>query len=151
MRRNDKRSSHTVNLHNKGGISSQFKSPWLRFHRAVCPPLNLLPLQSNIHGTSTLVQAVWGEAVPKSLVLVGALVRWVCTHHGSVQCHWVWHFSHCSSGGDLSHKDCSSQAQNNENQTNASSGNRWELLTPPLQHYIKNSSIRFLSRQFIEE
>lgn len=71
MRRNDKRSSHTVNLHNKGGKSSEFKSHWLRFHRAVCPPLNLLPLQSNIHGTSTLVQAVWGEAVPKSLVLVG--------------------------------------------------------------------------------
>lgn len=54
--------------------------------------------------------------------------------------------SHCSAGGDLSHKDCSSQAQNNENQTNASSGSRWELLTPPLQHDIRNSLITFLSR-----
>lgn len=77
MRRNDKRSSYTVNLHNKGGQSSEFKNHWLRFHKAVFPPLNFLPLQSNIHGTSTLVQAVWGEAVPKSLVFMGALVRWI--------------------------------------------------------------------------
>lgn len=58
----------------KGKVLS-LKNHCFRFHRAVFPPLNLLPLQSNIHGTSTLVQAVWVEAVPKSLVFLGALVR----------------------------------------------------------------------------
>lgn len=38
MRRNDKRSSYTVNLHNKGRQSSEFKNHWLRFHRVFFSP-----------------------------------------------------------------------------------------------------------------
>lgn len=110
----------------------------------VFPPLNLLALQSNIHGTSSLVQAVWAGAVPKSLGSWGLWSDEFCAQHKGLEAGPECGPSHA--GGDLAHKDCTAQAQHNENQTNASSGSQWELLTPPLQHDIKNSLIRFLSR-----
>lgn len=79
----------------KEGKVLSLKNHWLRFHRVVFPPLNLLALQSNIHGTSSLVQAVWVGAVPKSLVFLGALVRWVlCTAQRTGRATWAWPFSH---------------------------------------------------------